>query len=91
LSLNSREVTICNARGLHARAAAKFIAIVNDHDARVQVCRDGETVDASSIMDLLMLAAGQGSQITISTEGPDADSVLAALVKLVENRFDEGE
>jgi len=91
LSLNSRDVIICNARGLHARAAAKFIAIVNDHDARVQVCRDGETVDASSIMDLLMLAAGQGSQITISTEGPDADSVLAALVKLVENRFDEGE
>ena len=91
MSLNSRDVTICNARGLHARAAAKFIAIVNDHDARVHVRRDDESVDASSIMDLLMLAAGQGSQINIAADGPDSDLVLEALVKLVEDRFDEGE
>ncbi len=84
-----RTVTICNPRGLHARASAKFVARAAPFDARVTVVRDGEEVAADSIMELLMLAAGPGSQITIRAEGAEADAAVTALAGLVESGFGE--
>ena len=85
----SRAVDICNARGLHARASAKFVKLASNFDAEVTVSRDGQTVDARSIMGLMMLAAGPGCEIEITAEGPEAEGAVAALVELVEARFDE--
>lgn len=84
-----RDVEICNERGLHARASAKFVKCAAQFDADVKVSRDGHTVDAQSIMGLMMLAAGPGSTIEIAAEGPDADAAVAALAALVERRFEE--
>lgn len=86
-----RTVTICNQRGLHARASAKFVAEVANHNAQIRVARDSEEVSADSIMELLMLAAGPGTQITIKADGPDAEAALNALTTLVESKFHEGE
>ncbi|WP_421788514.1 HPr family phosphocarrier protein [Hyphobacterium sp.] len=85
----SRSVVICNERGLHARASAKFVDLATGFDALIEVQRGDERVEASSIMDLLMLAASHGTEITIHADGPDAESALSALVTLIENRFDE--
>ncbi len=82
-------VTIVNARGLHARAAAKFIATAQEHEAAVFVERNGISVAADSIMEVLMLAAPKGAQIAITAEGPDAKSAVEALVTLVESGFGE--
>src|SRR5690606_42135800 len=82
-------VEICNARGLHARASAKFVKLASGFDAEVRVSREGQTVDARSIMGLLMLSAGQGSAIQIEAEGPDAPAAVEALTGLVGCRFDE--
>ncbi|MFN5083507.1 MAG: HPr family phosphocarrier protein [Brevundimonas sp.] len=82
-------VNICNARGLHARASAKFVKTASGFESEVRVTRDGTTVDARSIMGLLMLGAGLGCDIEIAAEGPDAEVALAALVALVDRRFDE--
>lgn len=82
-------VNICNARGLHARASAKFVKTASGFESEVKVTRDGTTVDARSIMGLLMLGAGLGCDIEIAAEGPDAEAALAALVALVDRRFDE--
>jgi len=84
-----RTVEIVNERGLHARASAKFVKLASTFDAEVSVSRDGSTVDARSIMGLMMLAAGIGSAIEISAEGAEAAAAVAALSELVENRFDE--
>ena len=84
-----RTVEIVNERGLHARASAKFVKAASLFDAEVTVSRDGHTVDARSIMGLMMLAAGIGSTIEISATGPDAEAVIDALVHLVAARFDE--
>jgi phosphocarrier protein HPr len=84
-----RTVEIVNERGLHARASAKFVKLASTFDAEVSVSRDGSTVDARSIMGLMMLAAGIGSTIEISAEGAEAAAAVAALSELVENRFDE--
>lgn len=80
---------ICNTRGLHARASAKFVKLASGFDADIHVTRDGVTVNALSIMGLLMLGAGNGCGIEIVAEGPDADAAVAALAELVERRFDE--
>jgi len=82
-------VGICNTRGLHARASAKFVKLASSFESEVQVIRDGTTVDARSIMGLLMLGAGNGSSIDISAEGPDAAEAIAALSDLVARKFDE--
>lgn len=89
----SRELAIANKRGLHARASAKFVQVVEsfDGDAEVWVSRAGETVGGMSIMGLMMLAAGPGSTITVHADGPRAAEVLAALAALVASRFGEGE
>lgn len=86
-----RRVTICNARGLHARAAAKFVEMAQGFDAEIHVSRDGETVNADSIMELLMLAASKGSEIGIETSGPEAEQAVASLAELVEAGFHETE
>ena len=80
---------ICNTRGLHARASAKFVKLASSFEAEIQVTRDGVTVDARSIMGLLMLGAGNGSSIEITAEGPDAHEALEALGELVDRKFDE--
>ena len=80
---------ICNTRGLHARASAKFVKLASTFDAQVHVTRDGVTVNALSIMGLLMLGAGNGSTIDISAEGAEAEAALAGLVDLVTRKFDE--
>jgi phosphocarrier protein HPr len=85
----TQEVEIVNERGLHARASAKFVKVAAGFDAEVTVTRDGATVDARSIMGLMMLAAGIGSTIEITAEGPEAQPALDALVELVQSRFDE--
>jgi len=91
VSVIERRVTICNARGLHARAAAKFVETAQRFDAVVHVTREGETVPADSIMELLMLAASKGAEIAIASEGAQAADVSEALVELVEAGFHESE
>jgi phosphocarrier protein len=86
-----RSVAIVNKRGLHARASAKFVKMAAGFDAEVRVTKDGQTVDARSIMGLMMLAAGQGSEIVIEAEGQEAGQALDALAALVAARFDEDE
>jgi len=83
-------VEITNERGLHARASAKFVKLAATFDAEVSVSKDGATVDARSIMGLMMLAAGPGSQIVIRAQGPEAATAVEALAELVANRFEEG-
>lgn len=85
----SRVVTICNMRGLHARAAAKFVALAERFGASVDVVKDGQTVSSRSIMGLMMLGAGQGTPIELRAEGWDAKEALEALSALVESGFHE--
>lgn len=87
----SATANICNTRGLHARASAKFVKLASTFDADVRVTRDGVTVNALSIMGLLMLGAGNGCTIDISAEGEDAEAAVAGLMELVARRFDEDE
>ena len=87
----ARTVEIVNKRGLHARASAKFVKCASTFEAEVRVSKDGHTVDARSIMGLMMLAAGPGCCIEIEAEGEEAEAALDALVELVTNRFDEEE
>ncbi|WP_300552862.1 HPr family phosphocarrier protein [Maricaulis sp.] len=89
MSTAERRVTVCNARGLHARAAAKFVEMAQGFDAVVHVSRDGETVNADSIMELLMLAASKGCEIDIRSDGSQAEEAIAALAELVEAGFYE--
>jgi phosphocarrier protein len=85
----SRIVAITNKRGLHARAAAKFVTLAERFGASVEVIRDGQTVSARSIMGLMMLGAGIGSKIELTAEGWDAREALDALAALVESGFNE--
>jgi len=87
----NRTVEIINKRGLHARASAKFVKLAATFDAEVRVSKDGQTVDARSIMGLMMLAAAPGCCIDIVAEGDEADAAVEALVGLVAARFDEDE
>jgi phosphocarrier protein HPr len=87
----ARTVEIVNKRGLHARASAKFVKTASGFDAEVRVTRDGQTVDARSIMGLMMLAAGPGCCIEIEAEGAEAQAAVAALEQLVAGKFDEEE
>lgn len=84
-----RAVTILNRRGLHARAAAKFVKLATTFDARIRVARNGMDVGGDSIMGLMMLAASPGSTITLSATGPDAEAAVRAIVDLVLRKFDE--
>ena len=84
-----REFAIVNERGLHARASAKFVKCAEAFDADIAVSRDGQTVPGTSIMGLMMLTAAQGTSITVSATGPQAEAALAALAALVASKFDE--
>ena len=84
-----RVVTICNRRGLHARAAAKFVKLADAFDAEITVAKNGTTVSGRSIMGLMMLAAGIGTSIEVRASGPQAESAAAALAALIEGGFDE--
>lgn len=86
-----RDIPIINQKGLHARASARFVQTVDKFDAEVAVSRGGETVDGTSIMGLLMLAAGRGSSITVAARGPEAEAAIAAIEALCANRFGEEE
>jgi phosphocarrier protein len=86
-----RQLEICNKKGLHARASAKFVQTVERFDAEVRVTRGQETVGGTSIMGLMMLAAGPGTTITLEATGPEAEQVIEALTALVTGRFTEGE
>jgi phosphocarrier protein HPr len=85
----SKELLIINKRGLHARASAKFVQTVERFTAEVWVTRGGETVGGTSIMGLMMLAAGPGTTVTVSAIGPDAEAAIAAITALVESKFNE--
>ena len=85
----SRELLIINKRGLHARASAKFVQMVERFNAEVWVTRGSETVGGTSIMGLMMLAAGPGTTITVAAAGAEAEAALAAITELVESKFNE--
>ncbi|MGE5539174.1 MAG: HPr family phosphocarrier protein [Gemmatimonas sp.] len=87
----AQTVTVINQRGLHARAAARFVKLAGGYDAAVTVTAKGTTVPGLSIMGLMMLAAGPGTQLEIAATGADAGAAVAALAKLVADRFDESE
>ena len=84
-----RLLTIVNEKGLHARASAKLVEVVEAHDARCTVSRDGMSASGDSIMGLLMLAASIGTSIEVRTSGPDASALADALEALVADRFGE--
>jgi phosphocarrier protein HPr len=86
-----REIPIINKRGLHARASAKFVKMVEGFDAEVTVTRGNESVGGNSIMGLMMLSAGPGTTITVSATGADAEAAVAALAELVGSKFNEEE
>lgn len=81
---------IVNEKGLHARASAKLVEVVESFDARAEVSKDGMSASGDSIMGLLMLAAACGSTIDVQTSGPDAQALADALTALVADKFGEG-
>jgi phosphotransferase system HPr (HPr) family protein len=87
--MTSSEVTVSNPLGLHARAAARFVHTASGFSSKIRVARGGREIDGKSIMGLLLLAAAQGSVITISASGVDEMDALAALCALVQRGFDE--
>jgi phosphocarrier protein len=85
----SRELLIINKRGLHARASAKFVQMVERFNADIWVTRGGETVGGTSIMGLMMLSAAPGTTIVVSAAGPEAQAALDAITALVADKFNE--
>lgn len=88
--MNERILKIVNEKGLHARASAKFVEVVESFDAAAEVSKDGMSVSGDSIMGLLMLAASRGTNIIVKTSGPQSAALLDALDQLVKNLFGEG-
>jgi phosphocarrier protein len=87
--MTAQVLKIVNEKGLHARASAKFVEVVEAHDAAAEVTKDGMTVSGDSIMGLLMLAASRGTSIEVRTSGTQAHDLALALEALVANRFGE--
>lgn len=85
----TRELPIINKRGLHARASAKFVQMVERFNAEIWVTRGGETVGGTSIMGLMMLSAGPGTSIVVAATGPEAEAALDAITELVASKFNE--
>jgi phosphocarrier protein len=88
---STREVTIRNRLGLHARAAARFVHTANRFRARITLTGQGKTMDGKSILGILLLAAGRGSTITLKAAGEDERDALDAVEKLIDAKFDEVE
>lgn len=95
--MGQARATICNKKGLHARAAAKLVKLAGGFDAKIEVARllpsgeEAARAGATSILSLLMLAAEKGVQVELSAQGPQAEEAAAAIVALIERRFDEDE
>ena len=87
----SAELVIANRLGLHARASAKLTQLASGFAAEVWLTRNGRRVNAKSIMGVMMLAAGKGATVTVEAEGADASAALAAIGRLIADKFDEGE
>ena len=87
----SADATIVNKLGLHARAAAKLTHLAGNYQSDIWLSRSGRRVNAKSIMGVMMLAAGQGTSVLIEAEGTDAEQAVAALTKLIADKFGEGE
>ena len=85
------QVTIVNKLGLHARAAAKFVACASAFSSKIQAGANGKLVDGKSIMSVMLLAAGKGTVLDLQIEGEDEDAALTAIQQLIANRFDEPE
>lgn len=85
-----RTLPIINEKGLHARASGKFVAMVEQFDAEARVTHNGMTVSGDSLMGLLTLVAGRGSEIELEVSGPEAEALAEALTELVADRFGEG-
>lgn len=85
----TREVTLINVLGLHARAAARWVQVASRFTSRITLSKDGRTVDAKSILGVLMLAASMGERLLLSAEGADAEQAVDALAALVRSRFGE--
>ena len=87
--MTKRTLEIVNIKGLHARASAKLVEVVEEFDAQAEVSKDGISASGDSIMGLLMLAASKGTFIDIETSGPEAEALADALTKLVADKFGE--
>jgi len=85
------KIEIQNIKGLHARASAKLVELVESHDATATVSKDGLSAEGDSIMGLLMLAATIGTFIEVKTDGPDAEALANAITDLVNDKFGEGD
>ena len=87
--MTSRQVTVVNQLGLHARAAARFVHLATRFQAHIRVARDDKVMDGKSIMGILLLAASRGTSLTITAEGDDEEEAVTALTQLVETGFGE--
>jgi phosphocarrier protein len=85
----TRELTVANKSGIHARPAAMFVKVANRYGSDIFVEKDGEKINGKSIMGLMMLAAGPGSKVTLHVKGQDASDAIAELEALVKRKFDE--
>lgn len=89
--MQEKELEIINKLGLHARAAAKLIGVTSRFSADITLVKDGREVDGKSIMSVMMLAASQGTTLSVKAQGSDEESALTAIEELINNRFDEDE
>jgi phosphocarrier protein len=87
----SSDAEIVNKLGLHARASAKLTQLAGSFESEIWLSRNGRRVNAKSIMGVMMLAAGIGTTVKVEAEGKDAEAALAAILKLIQDRFGEGE
>jgi len=87
--MTTRQVTVVNPLGLHARAAARFVHLASRFESHIRVARDAKVMDGKSIMGILLLAASRGTMITVMADGPDEAAAVAVLVELVESGFGE--
>ncbi len=86
-----KEITICNKLGLHARAAAKFVRTASNYKSKITLGKNARRIDGKSILGILMLAASQGTDLTLRVEGPDEREACQSLVSLIEDKFGEGQ
>ncbi len=87
----SKKITIINKLGLHARAAAKLVNLANRYSCETTLSLKGETITAKSIMEVMMLAASQGTELILCTDGDDEETAMSELEALIQDRFGEGE
>ncbi|MCZ2723031.1 HPr family phosphocarrier protein [Marinomonas sp. 15G1-11] len=89
--MQEQSITIINKLGLHARAAGKLVETTSKFSCDITIEKDGRNVDGKSIMAMMMLAAGKGTEITVKANGEDEGSALSAIIELINNRFGEDE